>query len=414
MKRLLKFILPILTLGLGLGIYQRLQDTRAAPEPLAQALQPPAVDAMLVKRQNLAPELKLFGRIETPTNSVLGAGITADVTEVSVQEGDTVRTGDVLVRLDDTNATLNVLQKKARVAEIKAQANSDQQSFRADQEALEREQAMLALTRKGVARARKLASANAGTEATLDEVLRQEEQLLLAIIQRKRAIDDYESRQDIWKARMDNAGAALGQAEYDLSRTLARAPYGGRIIELYVSPGDRATIGKPLVRMFDHLNLEIRAQAPSRYIPALRTALEQGREILALLNHGQEKVRVKLDRLAAVVAEGKGGVDVFFRAEADALPAPGSTVQLTLRLPVLQNVIALPQDAIYGNNLVYRITGNRLQSLTIRRLGQNRNLSGQPQMIVDGSELAQGDLVMVSRLSNAIDGLVVEPDIINE
>ncbi len=414
MKRLIKFILPIVVLGSGFGVWRHLQDTRAEPDPVAQVLQPPVVAAMFARHQNLAPQLKLFGRVEAPTNSVISAGITADVIEVAVQEGDTVQAGDVLVRLDDTDAALNVRQKKAGVAEIAAQADSDRRSFRADQEALEREQSMLALIRKGVARARKLASSNAGTEATLDEVLQQEEQLLLAITQRKRMIDDYELRQALWKARMENANAALSQAEHDLSRTLIRAPYSGRVIEVRVSPGDRAVIGTSLVRIFDHLNLEVRAQVPGRYVPDLRKAVDRGQEILAMLDTGQEKSWLELDRLAAVVAQGKGGLDVFFRNKPGVFPVPGSTVQLMLRLPLLENVVALPQDALYGDNRVYRIVENRLQSVDIHRLGQNTDESGQPQMIVDGSQFPQGGLVMISRLSNAINGLAVEPEIINE
>ncbi len=412
---MLRFILPILVLGLGLGIYRLLQDTKAAPEPLQQDQQSPVVSAQFVRYQSLAPELTLFGRIEAPYNSVLSASIAATVVQVTVQEGKTVQSGDVMIQLDDTDAALRVRQTISSVAEIEAQTLSDQRAYQADREALEREQAMLALTQKAVVRATQLVQTNAGTQAALDEVLQQEEQLLLAITQRRRSIDDYQLRRQLWQARLDNAEAARSFAELDLSRTRIRAPYQGKVIEVLVSPGDRATPGTPLVRVFDHLNLEVRAQVPSRYISRLRQIMEQGGEIEATLRNEQEVIHLKLNRLAAAVVSGQGGVDVFFHAKTGAFPALGSTVELVLALPPVDGVVALPQDAIYGNNRIYRIVENRLKSVMVPRLGQRSNpADGQPQLLMDGSVLDEGDLIMISKLPYAIDGLIVEPVVMDE
>ncbi len=414
MKRLLKFILPILVIGLGVAFFQHLLDTRAAPETVSESLPPPVVSAMVVRPQILAPELTLFGRVEAPSNSILRAGIAADVVQVFIQEGDIVEAGDVLIELDDSDTALEVRQHLATVAETEAQIRSDQRAYEADQEALERELAMLELTRNAVARARALASTNAGTWATLDETLHQEEQLLLAITQRRRHIDDYPLRQKRWQARLEHAQAILDHAKLALSRTQIRAPYSGRVIEVLVSPGDRASRDTAIVRMFDHRNLEVRSQVPLRYTRRIEEAVGRDEEVMAVLRDDYGGARLRLDRLAASIEPGQGGLDMFLHAASGVLPALGSTVELVLQLPPLDGAIALPQTAVYGNDRVYRIRDNRLQALTVRQLGYRMDKAGQQELIMDASPFQEGELLMISRLPQAIEGLQITPDVINE
>ncbi len=412
--RLIKIILPILVIGAGVGVFRHFHATQVEPDPIQSRLRPPVVAAMTVRLQSLAPELTLFGRIEAPNKSVLSAGIAADVVEVTVREGNFVPAGDIVVRLDDADAALEILQRKASVAEIEAQIESNNRTYAADREALEREQEMLALMQKSVDRARALALTSAGTEATLENTQRQEQQLLLAITQRRRSIDDHSARKKLWKARLDNAEAALGRAEHDYARTRIRAPYSGRVIDVLVSPGVRVTPGTPLVHLYDHLRLEVRAQVPRRYVPLLRDAIDRGREIVAILENDQGKAELVLDRLAAAVTQGQGGVDAFFHAGRGVLPALGSTVELALKLPALDGVLAIPPDALYGDNRVYRIVEGRLESLAVTRLGLRRDADDMPQLLLDGAAFREGDLVMVSRLPQAINGLAVDADTANE
>ena len=412
--RLIKFLLPILVIGAGVGLFRHFHATKVEPDPIQSRLRPPVVAAMTVQRQSLAPELTLFGRIEAPDNSVLSAGIAADVVEVTVREGNSVPAGDIVVRLDDADAALEILQRKASVAEIQAQIESDRRTYAADQEALKREQEMLALMQKAVARARALARTSAGTEAALEDMQRQEQQLLLAITQRRRSIDDHSTRRKLWKARLDNAEAALSRAEHDYARTSIRAPYSGRVIEVLVSPGVRVTPGTPLVRMYDHLSLEVRAQVPRRYVPLLRESINRGREIVATLENDRVETELMLDRLAAAVTQGQGGVDAFFHAGRGTLPALGSTVELALKLPSLDGVVAIPPDALYGDDRVYRIVEGRLESWTVTRLGLRRDADGRQQLLLDGSAFGEGDLLMVSRLPQAINGLAVETGAVDD
>ncbi|MBX2867240.1 MAG: HlyD family efflux transporter periplasmic adaptor subunit [Acidiferrobacterales bacterium] len=407
MKRFLKFLLPLLILAAGIGGYLYLKQTKPEIESVASKATLPVVAAQRIAKSAIAPGLTLFGQIEAPRNTVLTAGIAADVLAVNVLEGDIAVKDQPLVLLDQADINLDILQRQAEVVEIEAQLESDRSRFEADKEALKREKQLVALSNKAVERASTLARSSAGTEATLDDALQQVQQLLLAVTQRELAIADFESRQKLWRARLEKAKAVLARSKRDLERTAVRAPFDGRVIDVMVSPGDRAGSTTQLVRIYDDTALEIRAQVPSRYVPVLRNAIADKQSVKAVMIDNAREIPLTLVRLAASVVQGQGGVDAFFRAAPGSLPALGKTVELQLELPAIANAVALSPEALYGSNLVYRIIDGALKAQSVERLGQTLGGPNGGRMLVRGDVFDTGDLVLDSRLPQAIDGLRV-------
>lgn len=406
--RILKFVLPVLVLTAGVGGFLYFKANKAEPKPLKAVTRAPVVSVQVVKKVSASPSLTLFGQVEAPSNSVLTAAVSADVLEVLVLEGSKVQAGDTLVRLDNIDVSLEILQRKAELIEIEAQLESDRKRHEADKLALTREQALLSLSRKAVDRSRTLARTSAGTEANLDSAIQQEQQQLLAITQRQLSIDDFESRQKLWLARLEKAEAALKKSELDLARTEIKAPYAGRVIKVMVSEGDRTTVGAQLVQLYDDARLEVRTQVPSRYLPALQQVIDRAGTLRAEMTNNGHSVALELDRLSARVTQGQGGVDAFFRIREGTLPALGTTVEISLDLPVLDQVVLLSTDALYGADRVYRVQDDILRSLKVRRLGQRQSPDGRPLMILDGESFDAEDMVLSSRLPQAIDGLRVK------
>ena len=405
--RFFKFLLPILVLAVGAGTFYFFKSSKSKPVAISTTPTKPVVSAQLIELQAAAPNLTLFGQIEAPNNSVLSAAITSEVLQVYALEGLSVEKGDILIDLEDTDAALEILQKEAEVAEIEAQKESDKNRFEADKSLLQRERALLALARKAVERAKALAKSNAGTEATLDSALQQEQLQLLAITQRNQAIDDFALRQKQWTARLNRAQAALKRANRDLEKTKVIAPFSGRIVEVMTSPGDRTSPGSNLIKLYDDSQLEVRSQVPSRYVNTLQKVLSNSATLTAELTDNGQSIPLQLHRLSANVSQGQGGVDAFFRAN-QPLPTPGKTVEVKLNLPPLENVAVISTDALYGADRVYLIKDNQLQAISVSRLGQQVNAQGHQLLIVDGDVFSDGDMILNSRLPQAIDGLPVE------
>ena len=403
-----KIVLPLAMLAVGIVVAVVLQFTADVPEPLNPKDRAPLVSVHVVAKTSASPTLRVFGQVETADMSVLSAGVTADILEVKVLEGNAVHRGQEMIIMDDTDAALEILQRQAELSEIEALIESDKIKLAADRTSLQSEELLLSLTRTAVDRASRLAHASAGSEAAVDQARQDEQRQLLAVTQRRQSIDEFASRQLQLKARYDKAAAVLKRAERDRRRTRVKAPFDGRVTEVMVSKGDRATNDTPLLQLYDESQLELRAQVPSAYLPVLRNALDSDRQIRAEAFDGGRRIRLFLHRLSASVDEGQGGIDAFFRARTEQLPVPGGTLEVRLKLPPMENVIVLSADALYGSDRVYQVLHNVLQSRTVRRLGQLIDEQGRQRLIVAGDGFEPGDQILNSRLPQAVNGLTVK------
>ena len=209
--RFFKFLLPFLILAVGAGAFAWFKTTGQEPEPLRPKNRAPVVSVQVVEKITVSPMLRIFGRVETPILSVLTAGVEADIIEVRVLEGNAVKQGEVMIVMDDADTLLEILQRRAELVEIEALIESDKIKFQADKSALETEKSLLSLNRKAVERANKLAQSRAGSEATLDKALQDEQRQLLAITQRQQSISDFVSRQRQLQARLNKAEAGYSE-----------------------------------------------------------------------------------------------------------------------------------------------------------------------------------------------------------
>ncbi|MDD9812154.1 MAG: HlyD family efflux transporter periplasmic adaptor subunit [Gammaproteobacteria bacterium] len=443
-RNIRQFILPPLIIAGGALVFWYLSSSAPPPEPLRAETRAPVVSVRAAEKVTAAPTLRVFGRVESPTRSVLTAGLEADVVEVAALEGDAVRRGQALVALDAADADLQLRQRRAELADIDAQLDSEEVRQRADIDALKTEEALLALRARAVDRAAQLARSRSGSEAALDQAREQHERQRLAVLQRRQSIDDAPARRRQLQARRARAAAAAQQAARDLARTRVTAPFNGRVTQVFVAAGERVSAGGRLLELYDEAQLELRAQVPSGHLPALRRALAAGRTVTAVVAPAAEAVdadaaaagpALLLHRLSAQVGSGRGGVDAFFRAGdgagdgdgdgagAGGLPVPGATMEIHLRLPPLDNVVLLSPDSLYGNARIYLVRDQKLQAKTVRRLGRIESGAGdgagdgnnagdgdgrgEMLLIVAGDDFQTGDLILDSRLPQAINGLQV-------
>jgi len=361
------------------------------------------VSVQIVKKQTLAPELTLYGAVETPRQSELSAAVNADVVAVDVFEGSTVDTGAIMVKLDTEDLELAVIQRRADVAEIEANISSEQRTHQANIDSLQKEEELLQLYRRSLERAEKLASTRVGSEAAIDEALRAVRQQELSLTGRQRAIDEHQSTTAVLDARLARARAALRQADRDVGRALITAPFAGRVIGVHVSPGDRVRTGEKILSMYDTRYVEARAQLPSRLVSEFQQSLnETGTIAVQGVVEGRE-YGLEINRLGGRIQSGSGSLDALFRFTDPDPPQLGRTITLTVT-----NAIALPNAAVRNGDRVYRVVENHLQSVPVQRLGEFRGDSGQSLIIVSSDAIANDDLIITSQLTSAIDGMKVQ------
>lgn len=404
-----KTLAPILILLAGAGGFAALKANKPGTEPVQTEEKAWIVDVETIEMDVVSPTLTLYGRVESPRTTQMSAAITADVREVKAREGRLVDAGQALVTLDDRESLLVLEEREAEVEDMRAQIQNEEERHRNDLDALKHEEKLLELSRKAVGRAKDLVGRNVGSQSQLDQSRQEEARQALARDTRRHTISAHASRIAQLQARLRRAEALRGRAQLDVSRTVITAPFAGRISELLVSPGDRVRSGDKLLSMYDTSAVEVRAQVPTRYLPVVRSSLENNVLLTAEMEVDEQVLTATLDRLTAQVTRGSGGVDSLFQInEQNSWLQLGRTVELILTLPAQANVIALPLEALYGTNRVFKLDGERMLGLTVERLGEVRSPAYDgTRVLVRSSELTTGDKVVVTQLPNAIDGLRV-------
>jgi multidrug efflux system membrane fusion protein len=271
---------------------------------------PQLVAAQRAALEDFAPTLVALGTV-TPRQSVaVRARADGEITDIAFAEGDTVRAGQLLFKLDSRQAEAAVAQAQAEVkGAIAAERRATLDYERAE-----------ALVGKGFvsAAARDLARANA-----------------------------YSARSQIETTR-----ALLRAAEVQLSFLTIRAPISGRTGELGLRRGANVRQGDtaPLVTINQLSPIHVRFLVPADAVPKARAVLASGGDVLARARDdagGSVLARGRLVFLDNNVDPGNGGVAARAEfANAGETLWPGAIVTVELPLAKPQPRIALPESAV--------------------------------------------------------------------
>ena len=168
-----------------------------------------AEDLLTVRNNALASGPSITGSVQPERRADLRAEVPAVVLQVLKENGDIVRRGDLLVRLDDTAIRDSL-------------ASSEASTRAADQAFVQAERQFQRMTTLRVS----------GMVST-------------------QALEDAESRRNNAQSDLAAARTRAAQARQQLQRTEARAPFDGIVSDRKVSAGDTAQIGKELLKVID-------------------------------------------------------------------------------------------------------------------------------------------------------------------
>ncbi len=150
------------------------------------------------------------------------------VTELKVYEGDAVKKGQVLLRIDTKEASERLQQSEANLDSAKAELTRTANDF---------ERYKILYEKESVA---------------------------------KKDYDDAYARYEVAKAAESRAQAAVDEAKTMVSYGAVTAPFDGIVAERSVNVGDLATPGKPLLTIYMPGSLELIAQAGEQYAQYLK------------------------------------------------------------------------------------------------------------------------------------------------
>ena len=390
--------------GAGIGGFFSLTQSK----PTADVRDVPAavwrVSTQTIELQTVSPVFNGFGSVQNPDTQTLKARIATDVAALYVREGARTEASSVLIELDATDAEIKLSQAKANLADAKANLIALNVTESKDREALILDQEALNILTHKLARIQDLRQRNLTSEQDLDTARQAVVSQKLQINRRELALATVESKRTQLTTAIERFDAEVRAATRDFESTQVKAPADGQVIEVNVVAGDRVQSNQHLLIFAPDSGREIRVQVPASVGLALSNAIRTQTPVTASTDRGHQ---LQLTRVSGAVRDNTGSIDAFFTADTQ-LPPTGSVLSVSVELVPEASVVVLPTDALYGGNLIYRITSdNTLEALTVERLGQ-RPGEYKTEILVRSPEIHNGDPILVSRLPAAVTGLKVE------
>ncbi|MDQ3288300.1 MAG: efflux RND transporter periplasmic adaptor subunit [Pseudomonadota bacterium] len=269
---------------------------------------------------------------------------------VLVEEGDLVRAGQTLVRLDSSRAQLQAAQTAAQMHKLQNQ----------------------------YARSQKLA-----------------EQKLVS------AADNDQIRFDL-----ENARAANRLANLELSYANVKAPISGVVASRSIKTGNFVQINTPIMRIVDVSKLEAVLNVPERELATLKPGLPVELQVDALPG---KTFSGTIDRIAPVVDSGSGTFRVIAAFDGGDQQSgrlqPGMFGRVRIVYDQRAEALVVPRLALLddeANPAVFRVREGRVARVPVK-LGF---LDGQWAEIREG--LALGDKVVIAGKTALRDGSVVQ------
>lgn len=272
-------LLAVLVLGLGLGLVRALdkrktqsETARAAAESLktAPVYTLSARDVVAVQALELTQTVGISGSVQALQTAAIKARTAGEIQGLSKREGDSVKAGEVVARIDSTEA-------QARVRQAARQAESAASQAAIARRTMDNNQA---LVRQGFisATALETATANlAGAEATHQAAL-----------------------------------AALDIAKKALADTTLRSPLSGQISARLVQNGERVGVDTRVVDVVDLSAFEMEAAVT----PADAASVKVGQTAHLRVEGLTEPVQAVVSRINPSVQAGSRSVLVYLRVPA--------------------------------------------------------------------------------------------------
>jgi membrane fusion protein, multidrug efflux system len=358
--------LTALTLALTLtacGKSGKPEDAKAAAaKPAAPLLLAPE-DLRQVGQSGLIGAPVISGAIQPARRADLRAEVAAIVLQVARDNGERVRAGDLIIRLDATA--------------IRDSLTSAEEALRATQQSFEQTERVLVRQR------------------TLNQ------QGMTSM----QALEDAEIRRNAAQSELAAAKARVVTARQQVSRTEVRAPFDGVVSERKVSVGDTVQVGRELVKVIDPASMRFEGQVSADRLGELKL----GQPVSFRINgFGDTEFRGKLARIDAAANATTRQVELIaeFNDKAKApqvagLYAEGRVESADRKALVLAEGSVVRQG---DSAFVWKVAGNQLKKVPVM-LGERDERRGE---VVITSGLAMGDEVLRAPTSSLADGAPVQ------
>jgi membrane fusion protein, multidrug efflux system len=334
----------------------------SAPAAKAPLLLSPE-DLRTVTAGTVASGPVVSGSLQPERRADLRAEVAAVVLQVLKDNGEAVRPGDLLVRLDDTA--------------LRDSLASAEEAERAATQALEQ------------------------GERTLQRLRTLQAQGMTSM----QALEDAEVRRNAAQSEVAAARTRTVTARQALRRTEVRAPFAGLVSERKVSAGDTVQVGRELLKVIDPASLRFEGLVSADRLGELKTGQRVNFRVNGVPGAEFAGTVRRIDAAANATTR-QAAVTISFDDAAKAPRVAGLFAEGRIETGSRQ-MLTVPEGSVVRSGdatHVWRVQGTALQKVAVK-LGERDERRGDYPVL---GGLAEGDRILRSPGSNVADGQAVE------
>ena len=271
------------------------------------------------------------------------------VMEKVAEEGSTVKKGDVIVRLSNSNLDLQILNAEAELAEKQNLLRNTQVAMQQDKLNNETEAATLGMDVERKRRAyeqnqrlynEKLISRETYLQAKEEYELSLRKQELIG--ERLKKDDQYRSLQmDQMEDNLANMRRNVLLVRERKQKLEVRSAIDGELVLLDVELGQNITAGQKIGQINDLSDFKIQAEIDEHYIDRVRQGLQ------ATFMRGEKNYQLAVRKVYPEVRQGRFRIDLVFRGERPDNIRSGQTYYLNLELGQSEQAVLIPRGAFF-------------------------------------------------------------------
>jgi len=394
---LLLFSLALGLLGLAGNTIKIAVQDRVNKEPRAQKARERTFTVKVVPAEvtSMNPTLNAFGEIQSRKTLDLRMAAGGQIQELSTNfvEGGSVKSGELLIRLDDSNyqSAVDLAENNLIDAENEVSESGRNLSFSKEELAAAEEQEELRL--RALKRQQDLVKRGVGTAAALENAELAASAATQAVLSRKAAVDQAKNRGAQAETRLVRAELALNDAKRKLEDTVLYAEFSGLLSGVSLVKGGIVSANERLGQLIDPEVLEVSFKISTQQYTRL---LDDNGDLLkapvsiALTNTDQGLTADGvIIRDSASVAKGQTGRQVYAKLTKSVGFKPGDFVAVKVEEPTLNWVVALPATALDASNSVLLLgEGERLEEAQVKLMRRQGN-----EVIVRSRDLTGKEIV---------------------
>jgi membrane fusion protein (multidrug efflux system) len=343
------------------SVRSKTADTATAADAQKVTLEFLPADLLTLKPAALVRTLPLTGTLAALNEATLKAKVAGELVELSVREGESVKRGQTLARIDQTEVLARVAARKADVAAARAQLV--------------------------------WAEKNRNTQkALLDK----------SFISQN-AFDNVQSSHDVAIAKLGAAEADLVMAQKSLGDSVLVAPMNGIVAQRHAQPGERVPLDAKVITVVDLTRLELAASVPAANIAQVRIGQSVGFRVDGF---GEREFSGRIERINPATTAGSRAITVYAVIDnPQSVLRSGLFAQGGVILERIENALAMPASALReeaGQSFVYVIEGGTLRKRIVKA-GAGDGAGNLP--VLEG--LREGDVIVRQNLGLLRDGAAV-------